>query len=85
MNTTPFLLTLSVLLSAASANAAAGTTSSPSGPAIVADANGKPINLDTQPATLERLSDGTCRNRIGHTVRCPAEPAAKAASAPTKR
>lgn len=84
MKTTPFLLTLSILLSAASANAASGTTGSPSGPAIVGDANGKPINLDTRPA-LERLSDGTCRNRVGHEMRCPVEPAAKAASAPTKR
>lgn len=85
MKTTLFLLTLAILLSAASANAATGTTGSPSGPAMVADANGKPINLDTRPAALERLSDGMCRNRIGHTVRCPVEPAAKAASAPTKR
>lgn len=84
MKTPPLLLTLSILLSAASANAATGPTGSPSGPAIVGDANGKPINLDTRP-TLERLSDGTCRNRVGHEVRCPIEPAAKAASAPTKR
>ena len=83
MKTTPFLLTLSILLSAAGANAAGGTTGSPSGPAIVGDANGKPINLDTRPA-MERLSDGTCRNRVGHEVRCPVEPAAKAASAPRR-
>lgn len=83
MKTTPFLLTLSILLSAASANAASGTTGSPSGPAIAGDVNGKPINLDTRPA-LERLSDGTCRNRVGHEVRCPVEPAAKAASAPRR-